>query len=462
MATHIYVKSGYGTKTSGGGDGSPRTGAFSSMAVGDVFGSLYDVRYGGLVAGDIVYVSDVHNSSSTQEIAVGLGITIPVLVISVDDTDCTVMKKGAKETVSSGANDLYLHGNCNVYGMEFELSDSASNAGTSGIEANFFDCTFTMNQTASFMQFFNVGTDQKFQFFNCDLILTGAYDPYLLIVSGGHMRWVGGSITHSTGAIQNILSNSMEGTGGIAEFFGTDLTACDGTIFASPGSSTGHSNSRCILDQCKLHASASIHTVNFTIGYRKVKATRSSSSSSAAEYQYYERCRESEIEDDTSFYRDGSVAFKDSAQKVSYKITTGSAVSVNEPTELELPASVWAALSSASTDTVRMHLLSSATLDDVDISIVAIYPDGTTKQLGNMEGSSGSAVSGCIFPDPLNAGTTLTTNTEAWTGRTSENRYQMDIDTSGDAGADSVPILQVWCTKPSTTIYICPTLEVVA
>jgi len=49
---------------------------------------------------------------------------------------------------------------------------------------------------------------------------------------------------------------------------------------------------------------------------------------------------------------------------------------------------------------------------------------------------------------------TLTTDsTSSWTGALS-NLYQIDVDTSGDAGSDCQPIVKVYVTKASTTIQL--------
>ena len=82
--------------------------------------------------------------------------------------------------------------------------------------------------------------------------------------------------------------------------------------------------------------------------------------------------------------------------------------------------------------------------------------------MGNIATSNGNTIASSFVVDPLSTGTTLTTNTEAWTGRTTENRYQIDIDTSGDAGADCVPRIRLYIAKASSTIYLDTTVDVVA
>jgi hypothetical protein len=176
----------------------------------------------------------------------------------------------------------------------------------------------------------------------------------------------------------------------------------------------------------------------------------SSDTSAAAEYQYYYRAGQSQVEDETGIYRDGSTAFP-SGQRISLKCITGADIAPSMPFEFEAPTR-FAELSGAA-DTMRLYLMSSSTLTDVDVRVEAWYPDGTVKNQYNL-------VENANF-DPFATGTALTTNTEAWTGRTTENRYQIDLDTAGDAGADCVPIIRIYVSKPSTTIYFDTTMDLV-
>jgi len=167
------------------------------------------------------------------------------------------------------------------------------------------------------------------------------------------------------------------------------------------------------------------------------------------------------VEDNTSFYRDGSTAYEDSAQKTSLKIVTNTIVDRAGPARFNLP-SIWLEASVATTDTIRIYILSATALTDADLWIEMMVPDGTNKHVGNWYSSGNLFNNLPLVPDVLATGTTLTTNTEVWTGRTTENRYHIDIPTSGDIGADCVPLIRMAVAKASLTMYVCTTPEVIA
>ncbi len=99
-----------------------------------------------------------------------------------------------------------------------------------------------------------------------------------------------------------------------------------------------------------------------------------------------------------------------------------------------------------------MYITSNTALTDKDIYIETSYPDGTNKQTPNFLSTAPATVGGTL--DLMATGTTLTTDgSSSWTGALS-NLYQIDVDTSGDAGSDCQPIVKIYVTIPSVTIHI--------
>jgi hypothetical protein len=263
-----------------------------------------------------------------------------------------------------------------------------------------------------------------------------------------------------------LSSGNFGGGGGTYEMYGVDLSDVVNTLFANTGSNFGSDDKITVrMDLCQLSSAVDTGALYFNETFAKplndILITRCSSVSASAEHRYYREDFGGAISDDTTFYRDGSTAYDDSAQKVSVKITANTDNSRFAPLAFDFPT-IDAALSSASTDTLRIYILSADTLTDADIWAEALYPDGTTKNIGNIATSQSNVLTGSFAPDPLATGTALTTNTEAWTGRTTENRYQIDIDTSGDVGADCVPTIRLYFAKASSTIYLDTTVDVVA
>lgn len=451
---HYYVKAGFGTRTTGGGYGSAQTGSFASLGATNVYDNFDAVESDGLAAGDFVYMSDLHDkdyggTTTTIYAPVPAWTSAFITVISVDDVNCDQYKKGAVERTTASNADYYMRGRFRLCGVTIRSADRFTLISAHTI-VRFEDGELQYKQL-----YYNDAV-QAVELYDSDVTLT-TVNPAGLYMYGqsGVFVWKGGTLNSAAGGDGLVdyfcTTTAVSGLGHI-EISGVDLSIIDGSYIFN---STSIYGPRATLDMCKLHANEPVGFNAFSTGSRtpRVKMTRCSSSSAAAEYSYWEGDATGTIEDDTSFYRDGSVAFKDSSQKVSYKAVTDSDAARGTPFQFDLP-SVWAALSSASTDTIRIHLLSATALTDEDVWAELVYPDGTNKHLGNLADSR--------TYDPFSSGTTLTTNTETWTGRTTENRYQIDLDTSGDAGADCVPIVRVYVSKASATIYFCPTVEVVA
>ena len=66
--------------------------------------------------------------------------------------------------------------------------------------------------------------------------------------------------------------------------------------------------------------------------------------------------------------------------------------------------------------------------------------------------------------DLMAAGTTLITDSgsdwrDGGSALAGHNEYYIDVDTSGDVGGDTVPIVKVYITKPSVTIQLASIYE---
>ena len=141
---------------------------------------------------------------------------------------------------------------------------------------------------------------------------------------------------------------------------------------------------------------------------------------------------------------------------LSFKITTNANTTIETPFYFDLPTQ-WSELSAATTDNIRIHLACADILTDADVWVEVLYSDGTTKVQYNR------AVS--VAQDPMRTGTTLTTDsTSTWSSGSVTNKYQIDVDTSGDVGSDCAPIVRVYINSDpaSSTIYFDSEYELVA
>jgi len=139
---YFYVKSGLGTRTSGGSK-TQESGAFGSAGLEaadvyvDIGTALADASPP--VAGDFICCSDVHAAAfGAHEL-----ITVPsgVIIISVDDTSADTYKAGADEHNTSGNYQVggVAGGNVRIEGVTLEAEDNMRFT-VSGAVYNLKDC----------------------------------------------------------------------------------------------------------------------------------------------------------------------------------------------------------------------------------------------------------------------------------------------------------------------------------
>lgn len=451
-----YYVTDTGASTTPGGT-TKQTGAFSGLPATAVYASVQSAITYGASDGDIICISDADTRPvATANVAIAGGTTTALHVCTVTDAACETLSSSAAELASTTgtAYDVLVNGLITMTNVNMTSGDLIElDSSTSHIIMN--NGKITIEGAINYIY---AGGDGNYLELNDTDIDFQKSTQHLLWQSGSVFVWNGGAALSSVdGTLADLCQRGAINGGYAAKITGVDLSIVTDYLVAQVGGALGVDDAiKVHIDKCKLNASlTAFNEETFTNKFHKLLVTNSSSSSSAAEYQYYYHSRGGTLEDDTTFYRDNSTAFVDSNQKVSLKCTTDSNAELACPFTFQFP-SVFAELSVATTDTLRIYILSATALTDADVWVEIFYPDGTNNQTFNLAQSVTNPT------NPMRTGTTLTTNTEAWTGRTTENRYQIDIATSGDVGADCVPTINVSVAKASSTIYFCTTVNVVA
>lgn len=375
---------------------------------------------------------------------------------SVDDSNMDAYKAGASETTSGSSFDLIFQGRIVVTGVNFSPTDDFV-VSSSNSHLIYADATLTFANTTGDRP--NVGTDGCSMTFY-DIIITGvgAHSPQ--IGNGSTFTQFGGAWTTS-GTWAGIINATASGNGGMHEYLtGVDLSAISGYLFPSVGGSTSDDAIDVVVRGCQLGTLTGFMDEAFTQPHQRLLVVNSSATSAAAEYQYFESTWLGTVEDqdDAGIHRVGSTAFADSSKKVSYTIITTAFCSKQTPLVVEVPMR-FAVLSSTSTDKIDSRFVSTTTLTDTNFYPVAYYPDGTNKNVWNIN-SAATSPSGTWIGDPLAAGTEHTddSGSSVWknggSDLTTENEYIASNDTVGDAGADSVPTVQYFVGIASTTINL--------
>ena len=457
---YYYIKNG-GTATGDAGRATTaRTGSFATMGASAYYNNLdllLDTALSGLTApasGDVVCVSDQHNysQSANNELFYGVLAERGLTVMSVDDTACNTYKAGATEdsTALGGSRDMVMYRNIIWLGMTLGPADWTNF--TNATHHTFYDCRLNF---ASGNGISMEGDGATVRLFNTDIEFEGA-TSYMRVSAAGYFEWNYGQLIGTS--LNQFTNAGFVSGGGTVKLRNVDLSSVTGDIIDVAGSDFTNDDMILIeLSNCKLNASVTIMNENPVRRCQRILVTNSASSSGSAEHQYMFQTAGGKVESDTSKYRDNTTAFP-STETVSLKCTTLTNVAQEQPFEFDFPGTRFAELSSTSSDVLRIHFLCANALDDGDVWAEVYYPDGTNEHESNLAQSVASSTT-VIAPDPFRTAGSLSTNTETWTGRTTENRYHIDLDTSGNAGADCVPHIRVYIGKASETIYFCPTLE---
>ncbi len=445
---YYYVKNG-GTATGDGGRyASQQTGSFAGLGAAGYYDhirdAVLDVATTPPTGGDYIFISDLHSYSVpiNENVQMPGNETSTIYYVCVDDANIDAARTSGNrgfEGSSISTTDITMT-NSTVSGMSFLVGDDFAFVG----QCLMLDCAI---DTGAGGDLFKINTDGSYgRMENCEFTGGGT----LNISNGGLMEILNTSFNLGGGVL---LGGSSVNGGLSLSAYGCDMSGVPTTLIANVGADRGGDDMISVrMDSCKIAAGVSFTNETFKSHNQRALFTRCSDSSAAAEYQYHLHAFGGDVDDDAIIYRNEDEAFTESNQKISYKIVTNTDASLGSPLWLDFPINRYSRLSDTATDTLRFYLTSNDTLTDKDIYVEVSYPDGTNKQTPNKATSAPVTVGGSL--DLLATGTTLTTDsTSTWTGGLT-NKYQIDVSTAGDVGADCQPIVKVYITKPSTTIQL--------
>lgn len=449
----FYVKSGFGTRTTGGGT-TKQTGSMATLGATNVYAEVRDaLADSAYLAGDIIVCSNVHlHDNGASSIVYAFNVGKPTTTISVDDANVDVFSFGAVETTTS---TVRFDGKSVSWGVTYGTNSSVRAGANSAVTFRF--CLLKLNTSVDTIG----GTEDAnyMELIDTEVACTSVSNG-VIVRGGGVFKMFGGAFTGT--AIANLITDNARDGGGSMYFQGVNLSNVTDFLIANHGAGqTFDDNLIMKVQRCRLDVSVGfIEEVLTNIGV-ELHVSNSSSVSSEAQYQFYYEDYFGTVEDQdkSGIVRTGGDTF-DGGESVSFKITTNANVSNTTPFSFDI-GSKFLELSNVSSDTVRLFfvIVDSATLTDTEFYAELIYPDGTTKQLYRYLTN--------LNANPLSDGTTHTTDSSStWEDNSVAlsgfNEYQMDLDTSGVPGADSAPFLRVYCGKASATIYLSMNIETVA
>lgn len=454
-----YVKNG-GTATGDAGRyASQQSGSFAALGASGYYNDISDAINATTspIAADFINFSDLHVISGTDNPAyVGLdGSTYYIVCVDDANIDAARTSGNRGSEQNTGQTDITFT-NAFASGLHVISADNITFVGSNVV----YDCELEVtggNDIAVSPSGDGANVKLIGVTINCSSVGTTNLRP-MTCSGGGTINMVGGAVITASAGLQTLTHESFVNGGGAITLKGVDLTAVTGTLIANVGSSNLNDDTIDVrMDMCKIASGVAFTNETFKSHSNRALFTRCSDSSASAEHQYHLHAFGGDVDDDSTIRRAEDPAFEDSGVTISYKIVTNSDASIGSPLWFDFPNPRWAALSSAGADTLRLHIASTATLTDVDFRVELIYPDGTNRQTPNFFSTGPSTVGGVT--DLMAAGTELTTDSGSdWrdgaSALTGHNEYILDIDTSGDVGADTVPVVRVYITKASTTIQL--------
>lgn len=437
-----YVKSG-GTATGDAGRyATVQTGSFASLGVAGYYDNILAAFSATTLptSSDFILASDSHSHLYGANVQFN-GPTSGgfVSIYSVADLNIDQYNAGADETTSDGF-DFTFTGRTSWRGIELIAGDDV-NIISQNVQVIVKDGMLGVNGSNDIVRL--AGDGSSLVMINSNLMVNGSAAS-VDMSNAALLKMIGGQVTTN----DRFLFSNWDSGGAKVKLHGVDLSQVSTYILRFVGASPTNDDLIDIdIDLCKMSASSpGFVEEEFTNLNHRFIATRSSSNSSNADYQYFNRSLGGDVNQDDTVFRNEDEPFSQSGQRVSHRINTTTAASISTPLTFAFPIPQYTELSQAPNDTLRFFLTSNTALTDKDIYIEVTYPDGTNYIDSNFVSSETSS--------PLGSGTALATDsTSTWTGGLTNN-YQIDLDTSVDVGSDSQPIINVYVTIPSAVIHI--------
>jgi hypothetical protein len=451
---YIYIKSG-GTATGTAGKyADPKTGSWSTAFTdtSQYYNCLTDAKNSASIsAGDIVYLSDIHNYSINITTNTTIAFNIEnVRVISVDDDDVTVPSSGATETfTSSSSYSVYLTFYY-VYGVTLSLPILSSSLylsySVTGNRTCIYDtCTFIISNNNSSNSNFYVNDITLFKkcTFNFGITSTTYYRS--INSSSNKILWFKSCIFISyANSGWPIFKNSDSNYEVVfVEIDGCDFSQANRPLYTS--TTNGYLSSGC----------------NFYNFQRCKEATNTRSGTITAPYidpcGYYLSGNDTKylmslfysygtLTSSTSIYRNDGATY-DGTTRYCFTLQTSSSVSATNPLRIKISDFYFDFSASKSIIIELSRIVGSALLTDYDVSLELFYPEVSSSKSVRISTRK-------LLPSTNN----LSTSSKTWTGLTTPVLQNISI-TSIEKGSYGLCSLYLSIYLPSVTLYVCPKLD---
>lgn len=413
------------------------------------------------VAGDRIFVSQVHAQSTAGTITIALAGTVasPTQLLCANDAAEPPTALATTGTVATtGATSITVTGSAYIYGLTITAGSGVSNsnlflAAAADNVQTFEQCVLESGSTGSsgFTVTFGVGSSTRGAeaiLIDTDIKLNHV-NSYISVVNG-ILRWKGGALLGSA-ISQKIISFGSTGRGGNAEIDGVDLSNAAATVDLV---AAGTGVFRAVFRNCKLPASWSGDLC--TTFYPGVQVEMYNCDSGDTNYRLWIENNAGSVKHETTIVRTGGASDGTTAQ--AWKITTGAdaeypAVVIRTP---EIVA--WNDTTGSSV-TATVEIVhdsqgagSGSKFQDDEIWLEVMY-------LGTSGVPLGSWIRDCKA-DVLAAAANQADSTETWTTTGLTTPVKQKLSVTFTAQEKGFVHARVVMAKASKTCYVCPKMTV--
>jgi hypothetical protein len=467
---YFYIKTG-GTATGTVSYPSRKTGSWST-AFTDTSQYYNDlVTWATLAtssAGDIVYVSDLHNSSKILSSSLSIG-SIDTQIYCVDDDDLNILSTGGKETYSPSTYSITLGEFTYIYGMNF-VHEGVVRFTTSddyyGLSTIFEKCTFEFSNNSVGVKQHELFADETNCVFFKECIFNFTSNGYIKL-EGGKYIFIGCEFisTYNTYPIFSNL-NDLSGTvGGIVKLIACDFTQANRPIFDSGGNLYQPLDfiRQFIVDRCSFATNSKLKLPTNASNSFPNKFLESHPIDYNTDTSYLAYYKYGIVSTNTSIYRQGGANYKfeydrdtrlfEKLYPFSFKVETYNSCNYNHFKGIRFKLIDFISDFSFSRVITIFFACTSdyALLTNKDFYVDIVYPDDTT--------SKAHVISNMLLP--LATETTYPIGGGDWTGTVSNGflRQKYSVSTT-ELGKKDLCSVWIHIFVPNKIIYFCPKVSI--
>lgn len=408
-------------------------------------------------AGDRIFVSQSHaeSASGPTSITPGNSRAAPTQIICGNDAaePPTALATSATVTTTT-TGTLSFNGYMYVYGISFRTSVGGGfitfgSSGTSSIQVH-DTCEFqlTANNGANRINT-TAQAGQYCEWRNCWIKFANSGQRISTLTAGGVFRWIGGGALSGTTSPTILFQPGSVGNNTVLmedldlSNFGTGFDIFDpvsGTQFIAT------------IRNSKLPASWAGDLVTSITDATNWRVSMYNCASDTANYRLWIESYAGTIKDETTLIRSGGAS--DGVTGISWKMVSGSGT-VYPTHVLQSDEILYWNNNTGASVTATIHILrdSATNLTDGEIWVEVNY-------LGNASQPNGTLITDAKA-DVLATAADQASSSETWTTTGMANPNKQKLAVTFTPNMRGWIIARVFLAKPSTTVYVCPKLDIV-